>query len=388
MQSSGISSDTIYPLSSPPAKRVILFISDGTKADSVFGLDKNNLPYAPFLRSIVEERGSFGVSLTSPPTESKICVSNIVTGHFFDLTDLLNMFFYDEMIDDHILNESKYSWSFGQPEIVNLFKATKGDIHRITITPDDISIQQNESCLQNFRVFDQLEEFFKKAKDDKVLDQKLRSDKVIIMVHLICVDLIGHIFKPFSEAYTNKIRSTDSLIEKAVKLISNFYQDDQTSFIFTSDHGMKATGVHADGSLENIRTPFIAWGAGLAIPSKGPHTPLTHDEYSLPWKLSEYERKDVRQVDIAPLISSLIGIPIPVNSEGVTPLDYFEADSKRKAEAGYLNAKQICSMLARREELWEESSIRSFFSTSLMQDIDEKLEIIFEFILMEDYWAA
>lgn len=69
---------------------------------------------------------------------------------------------------------------------------------------------------------------------------------------------------------------------------------------------------------DNTRTPLVAWGKGIRGPL--PDSSLTsHDQYSDTWGLRSLLRRDVEQADLATLMASLIGIPIPVNSIGVIP---------------------------------------------------------------------
>lgn len=50
---------------------------------------------------------------------------------------------------------------------------------------------------------------------------------------------------------------------------------------------------------------------------------------------------DVNQADITPLISSLIGIPVPMNSFGRLPKVYMNTTEKYRAEALFGNALQL-----------------------------------------------
>ena len=43
------------------------------------------------------------------------------------------------------------------------------------------------------------------------------------------------------------IRVVDNIVREAENLISEFYKDEDTSFVFTADHGMSAIGNHGDG---------------------------------------------------------------------------------------------------------------------------------------------
>lgn len=97
-------------------------------------------------------------------------------------------------------------------------------------------------------------------------------------------------------------------------------------------------GGHGDGHPDNTRTPMVAWGAGVRKPI---HSTAGHDEFSAPWGLTNVQRDDILQADIAPLMSHLIGIDLPVNSVGELPLVYLEADEMTKAEAAFSNARQI-----------------------------------------------
>lgn len=86
----------------------------------------------------------------------------------------------------------------------------------------------------------------------------------------------------------------DRRIEEIVNVTENFFEKDTTTYIFTADHGMTDWGSHGSGLPSETETPLIVWGAGV--------------------KSSGF-RQDIEQASIAPLIASLIGIPVPVNNE-------------------------------------------------------------------------
>lgn len=86
----------------------------------------------------------------------------------------------------------------------------------------------------------------------------------------------------------------DRKIKEVVQLTENFFGDNSTAYIFTSDHGMTNWGSHGSGSTDETETPFIVWGAGI-------------NTFNF--------RQNIEQIDITPLISTLIGAPIPINNE-------------------------------------------------------------------------
>jgi phosphatidylinositol glycan class N len=90
---------------------------------------------------------------------------------------------------------------------------------------------------------------------------------------------------------------------------------------------------------DNTRTPLIAWGRGIRGPLPD-IVPSSHDEYSRPWQLNNFLRRDVEQADLTPLMAALLGINYPVNSVGILP----DADPTRP---GYLLPREAESALAR-----------------------------------------
>lgn len=69
---------------------------------------------------------------------------------------------------------------------------------------------------------------------------------------------------------------------------------------------------------DNTRTPIVAWGRGIRGPLPD-SIPSSHDDYSRPWQLDDFLRRDVEQADIASLMTALLGTHYPVNSVGVLP---------------------------------------------------------------------
>ena len=201
-------------------------------------------------------------------------------------------------------------------------------------------------------VLEQLRTLFHNATMDLPLNSQLRSEKVVFFLHLLGLDTTGHSYRPHSEVimrnhlpitgsliviqeYMNNIKVVDSIVRQTEALFSEFYRDDETSFIFTADHGMSTIGNHGDGGEtsrsflsspkrrnfadpDNTRTPLVAWGKGIRGPLPD-STPSSHDSSSEQWGLSHLLRRDVEQADIASLMAALIGINWPVNSVGVLP---------------------------------------------------------------------
>ena len=54
---------------------------------------------------------------------------------------------------------------------------------------------------------------------------------------------------PALQEYMQNIAVVDAVVRDAEKLVSDFYGDAETSYIFTADHGMSRIGNHGDGGM-------------------------------------------------------------------------------------------------------------------------------------------
>ncbi|KAL1921334.1 uncharacterized protein VTP21DRAFT_11050 [Calcarisporiella thermophila] len=328
----------------PPADRLVLFVADGLRADKLYQFhneDGNMVSKAPYLRNIVLNRGRWGVSHTRVPTESRPGHVAIIAGFYEDVSAVTKGWKMNPVEFDSVFNESHHTWSFGSPDILPMFAHGASDPDRVEMEmypPEWEDFGMKDAYILDEWVFEKVEELFDNATKDPELNIKLRQPKNIFFLHLLGLDTNGHAHRPNSPQYINNILYVDKGVQKMVNIFEQFYGDGRTAYIFTADHGMNNRGVHGDGHPDNTRTPLIAWGAGISRPN---YThPSGHDEFSAEWNLP-VQRNDVNQADIAPLMSSLIGISYPLNSVGKLPLDYIESTPEFKAHTAFVNAKQI-----------------------------------------------
>ncbi|KAJ1916040.1 Glycosyl phosphatidyl inositol anchor synthesis [Mycoemilia scoparia] len=361
-----------------PAQRLVLFVADGLRADRIFeprdptmfsnassSRSGNNSIYkddektwAPYLMNIIQNHNasSWGVSHTRVPTESRPGHVAVIAGFYEDVSAVTKGWKMNPVEFDSLFNETRHTWSFGSPDILEMFKEGASDRSRVDIemySEESEDFQGNAAHLDEW-VFDHVHSMFDtaekenpdhKQRHDEVvrLEKMLRQDKIVLFLHLLGLDTNGHAHLPNSKEYYENIRFVDQGVKKMVERIEKFYgHDGKTSYIFTADHGMGDLGAHGDGHPDNTRTPLIAWGAGIAASNKNKQIVMPgHDDFSKNWDLTNVERKDVRQADIAPLMASLIGVPLPMNSVGTLPLNYLDVSPKFRAKAAFANAKQI-----------------------------------------------
>jgi GPI ethanolamine phosphate transferase 1 len=60
-------------------------------------------------------------------------------------------------------------------------------------------------------------------------------------------------FESRDQEYMNNIRVVDDIVRQTEQLMSEFYGDQETSYVFTADHGMSRIGNHGDGGM----VPFL-----------------------------------------------------------------------------------------------------------------------------------
>ncbi|KAF9734567.1 phosphatidylinositolglycan class N [Paraphaeosphaeria minitans] len=358
----------------PPAKRLVLFVGDGLRADKAFqsfsdpdpakrGSEEAKVPrpLAPFLRSRVLEHGTFGVSHTRVPTESRPGHVALIAGLYEDVSAVTTGWKLNPVHFDSVFNRSRHTWSWGSPDILPMFEqgAVPGRVYADTYDAEAEDNSKDAWVLDTW-VFDKVKALFAEAKSNATLDAELRQDKNVFFLHLLGLDTTGHSHRPFSWQYLHNIQIVDQGVREMTELIEDFYDDGKTAFVFTADHGMSDWGSHGDGHPDNTRTPLIVWGSGIPAPvvNKSGVARGHEDGFSSDWGLDHIQRHDVAQADVAALMAYLAGLAFPTNSVGELPLSYLDTDLKTKAEALFVNAQEILEMYYVKEGLKRSHELR------------------------------
>uniref|UniRef100_A0A8C6AUV1 GPI ethanolamine phosphate transferase 1 n=1 Tax=Monodon monoceros TaxID=40151 RepID=A0A8C6AUV1_MONMO len=257
----------------PPAKRLVLFVADGLRADKLYELDENGNPRAPFIRNIIMHEGSWGISHTRVPTESRPGHVALIAGFYEDVSAVAKGWKENPVEFDSLINETRHTWCWGSPDILAMF--AKG------------------------------------------------------------IDTNGHAHRPSSREYLNNIKIVDEGLKEIVSTLKDFYGNDgKTAFIFTADHGMTDWGSHGAGHPLETCTPFVTWGAGIKYPQKVLAQKFD-DTYLQEWKLENWKRQDVNQgtlpVDI--LNSTDLFKAESMFTNAVQILEQFKVKMAQKKEA-------------------------------------------------------
>jgi GPI ethanolamine phosphate transferase 1 len=104
--------------------------------------------------------------------------------------------------------------------------------------------------------FDQFQGLLNRSFNDVKLRQLLLQDKLVIFLHLLGCDTNGHAHRPYSDIYLNNVKVVDQIAESVYNLMESYFNDNQTAYVFTADHGMSDKGkILTNGFIDKLQCP-------------------------------------------------------------------------------------------------------------------------------------
>ncbi|EJW85519.1 hypothetical protein WUBG_03569 [Wuchereria bancrofti] len=306
-----------YPITSGRglADRLVIFSADGLRADAFFSHPEKS----PFLHEIINSgKGCWGVSVSHVPTESRPGHVAMLAGFFEDVSAVARGWKHNPVPFDSIINRSREAFAFGSPDIVVMFTNDVSHATAMVYSSKLEDFQQNDAAQLDRWVFREIEELLNSA--NVTTAKRLASNRLVFFLHLLGLDTNGHGYKPQSDKYIDNIAVVDAGIARVVQLLNNFFADNRTAFLFTSDHGMTDWGSHGAGTEAELITPLVVWGRGVR---------------------GSIVRNEISQIDLSSLMSALLGCPIPMNNFGIIPLHLLDAMPRYKFKVAYANFKQM-----------------------------------------------
>ncbi|CAD5209119.1 unnamed protein product [Bursaphelenchus xylophilus] len=313
------------------AKRLVLFSADGLRSRTFYDYPQKS----PYLHSLIRNNQCvFGVSVSHVPTESRPGHVAMLAGIYEDVSAVTRGWSQNPVAFDSIFNQSRKSFLYGSPDIVPMFGDKVDQAETFYYSSDEEDFSRNDAAYLDRWVFQKVEDLLNGSNAD------LYNDKTVFFLHLLGLDTNGHGKKPASDEYISNIHVVDQGIHRIVELFGTVFPDRRTAFVFTADHGMTDWGSHGSGTDDEVLTPFVIWGHGVS---------------PLPLK------EEINQVDLTPLMSALLGIPIPVNSLGIIPLHFLDFPAKLKCNIACANLKQMVEQFGIKRAEKERNSFKFLF---------------------------
>jgi hypothetical protein len=270
--------------------RVALIVVDALRADTFFGE-----AFAGFRQA--HPAAAAGLVRTSPVSMSTAGVRSMATGTFPDLFDVL------------------HNWSnvaSDLPGVPGLARdagrqtAIFGDSIWRELFPKGFVVADTEVNLPRIIFYLRAETLVDEIRVKRLAD-RLRKEPPpdFLVLHLVGLDHAGHRRGVKSAGYADVARKIAAHIESIVRLLPA-----DTTVLLTSDHGATDSGGHGGGSEAETTSPLFAFGAGIAAGA----------------------RVNIHQIDLAPTLSCLLGLPFPATSLGRPAVEVFDESAPARLQ--------------------------------------------------------
>ncbi|KAK6354180.1 major facilitator superfamily transporter protein [Orbilia blumenaviensis] len=136
-----------------------------------------------------------------------------------------------------------------------------------------------------------------------------------MILHYLGLDHIGHKTGPRSQHMIPKQHEMDGIVKQVYRAIETEEHLKNTLFVLVGDHGMNDGGGHGGSSAGETSAALVFMSPKLkALESKYSAPAVPKDEFTF------YRR--IEQSDVAPTLTTLLGLPIPKNNLGLFIQDF------------------------------------------------------------------
>ncbi|EPS39021.1 hypothetical protein H072_7217 [Dactylellina haptotyla CBS 200.50] len=137
-----------------------------------------------------------------------------------------------------------------------------------------------------------------------------QQDWDALILHYLGLDHIGHKTGPRSQHMIPKQREMDGIVKRIYNAVETEAHLKDTLFVLVGDHGMNDGGGHGGSSAGETSSALVFMSPKLKtlnLERKAPEIPTGEFTY--------YRR--IAQSDVAPTLTTLLGLPIPKNNLGL-----------------------------------------------------------------------
>lgn len=281
--------------------KVVIMVVDAMRSDFLF----SNHSQMHFAHSLLNDGYGIGfTAFSNPPTVTLPRLKGITTGSTPNFIDAVlniadddntsSLGDQDSWIKQMYLNEWK----------INMF----GDDTWLKLFPNYFSKYEGTASfyVSDFTIVDN--------NVTRHLDFELSEDGQsnwdCLILHYLGLDHIGHKGGPNSSNMPNKQREMDKIIEKIFDDV--VMKNPNTLFVVLGDHGMNDVGNHGGSSTAETSAAL------MLISQKFKNLNLNGNKNApIEWNDNYEYFSKIDQIDLVSTLSTLIGLPIPINNLGV-----------------------------------------------------------------------
>ena len=156
----------------------------------------------------------------------------------------------------------------------------------------------------------------RQAEQSREMLERIRGRRALALVELHAVDETGHGWGGTSPEYAHAA----ALADGAIRDLASLLDLELDTLVVTSDHGHVASGGHGGSEEAVMQVPVVLAGAAVRPGARG----------------------SCRQVDLAPTLSTLLGLAVPSSNQGRPLLDALRLEPPHRRRA-------LLALLAQRE---------------------------------------
>ncbi|CAK84273.1 unnamed protein product (macronuclear) [Paramecium tetraurelia] len=251
------------------------------------------------------------LSLAETPTVTGPRIQTMTTGNFAPLTKVLDNFHDSEIVEDSFIRQAKISGK------KTLFI---GDNNWLGLYPNEFTIAHPLNKMKiNSRAMYVVDKKFQ-----RLFGQNFDTSFDLAVVHFLGIDYVAHEYNRVSEnkVLEEQLNQLSTIITQIYSRLSN-----DTTLIITGDHGMLNDGNHGGNSSLETNTVFFVTRKNAKL-DKHYMQKIEgfRDDYETSVTSKDSYIRTIKQVDIAPTIAKLIGVPIPFSNIGIIIPELFPGD--------------------------------------------------------------
>ncbi|GAQ80076.1 phosphatidylinositol glycan class O [Klebsormidium nitens] len=298
--------------STPKVQKVVILIIDAMRFDFAANTSAYHQPTGPWVgrlpifERLVAEKGASAALfkfVADPPTTSLQRLKGLTTGGLPTFIDIGNSFGAPAITEDNLISQLTQQGRrlvlLGDDTWMDLYPTQFTEAHPYpSFVVKDIHTVDNGVIKE---IFPALE----------------RDDWDVLIGHFLGVDHVGHTFDVGSPVMLEKLDQMNAVIEDVVSALEKHSQGlhQDTLLIVMGDHAQTLSGDHGGGTPEEVDTALFA------LSMRTPPAALPSDLRSQPCTTSLSDPGPSRcatlpQVDFAPTLAMLLGVPIPYASVG------------------------------------------------------------------------